>query len=68
VGPGRISARSVGSVPVALSGQPDGDQSNARRRRLDSRCRGHIFASMSSVMRELQHRVRADQSVPRFDP
>jgi bifunctional non-homologous end joining protein LigD len=35
--------------------------------RLDSQCRGHILRWMS-VMRELQRRARAEQSVPNFEP
>jgi bifunctional non-homologous end joining protein LigD len=39
-----------------------------RRRRLDSWIALHIFAPMPSVMRELQRRVRSEQSFPRFEP
>jgi bifunctional non-homologous end joining protein LigD len=45
-----------------------GYTASGEARRLDSRRHGHILTLMSSVMRELQRRVRAEQSVPPFEP
>jgi bifunctional non-homologous end joining protein LigD len=60
--------RRVAAMPHGRTKEEQRQTAVLKRRRLDSRIALHIFAPMPSVLRELRRRVRAEKSLPRFEP
>src|ERR1700722_10322302 len=60
--------RRVAAMPDGRTKEEQRQTAVLKRRRLDSRIALHIFAPMPSVLRELRRRVRAEKSLPRFEP